>query len=474
MYKINKDLYISSSKSEENMTKIKIKDAKLHNGEIVEVNGFVKNIRDKKSMQFVVIKDITESLQLSLPKNEENVALNNIISSLTIESSVIIRGKINVDDFVKLNGVEIIPTEIIIANLSAQPLPIDVSYFNDSNRDLRLDWRFLDLRSKEHQLIFRVQTTAEMAMREFWIKNDFIEIHSPKLLPHPSESGAELFELDYFGRKAYLAQSPQFYKQMGIASGFEKVFEIGPVFRANKSSTSRHDTEFTSVDCEFAWIDSVEDVMKFEEEWIHYFITKIKEKHGDEIKAVFGKDVVVPSLPFPRITMEDAAKIIKSLNYEVPPETKGDLDPQAEKLLGKYFQEKYGHDFVFVTEFPTSIRPFYHRYKEGDPTKTMSYDLLWNGLEVTTGAQRENRYDVVVKQGIEKGLISPDAINSNGEIIFEKLPSGLKSYLSCFNYGCPPHGGFGFGLSRMLMNLLGYNNVREVTYLYRGVDRLNP
>lgn len=453
---------------------IKIVDIKKHNTEIVEICGFVKQVRDLKSMQFLIVKDITESVQISLPKNPENIELNKIISALTLESSVIITGKVNVDSFVKLNGVEIIPTKIVVSNLANNLLPIDLTDFNESNRDLRLDWRFLDLRSKEHQMIFKVQTTAEMAMREFWIENDFIEIHSPKLMGNPSESGAELFELDYFGGKAYLAQSPQFYKQMGVAAGFEKVFEIGPVFRANKSSTTRHDTEFTSVDCEFAWIDSFEDVMAFEEKWIHHFMKRVKEKHGDEIQATFNREVVVPALPFPRITMDEAKDIIKSLNYEVPPETKGDLDPTAEKMLGKYIKEKFGHDFVFVTEFPTSIRPFYHMRKAGDDTKTCSFDLLWNGLEVTTGAQREHRYEVVVKQGIEKGLIPASAIDANGKVVDEKLPKGLKSYLSYFNFGCPPHGGFGFGLTRMLMNILGYNNVREVTYIYRGVDRLFP
>ena len=242
---------------------IKINEVKKYDGETVEIRGFVKQVRDLKKMQFLVIRDITESVQVTVFKNEENKALNEKIAALTLESSVKVKGKVHVDDFVKLNGVELLAEEVTVANLANNNMPIDLTDFNESNRDLRMDWRFLDLRSREHQLIFRVQTTAEMAMREFWIENGFTEIHSPKLMGNPSESGAELFELNYFGGKAYLAQSPQFYKQMAIAAGFEKVFEIGPVFRANKSFTSRHDTEFTSVDCEFAWIDSYEDVMKF-------------------------------------------------------------------------------------------------------------------------------------------------------------------------------------------------------------------
>lgn len=453
---------------------MQINEIKNHNGEIVEIHGFVKQIRELKKMQFLVVKDITESVQITIFKDEEHANLNEIVSGLTVESSVTIEGEVNVSDFVKLNGVEILPTKIVVENLAHTPLPIDMTDFSESNRDLRLDWRFLDLRSREHQLIFKVQTTIEMAMREYWTEHGFIEIHSPKLMSSPSESGAELFEIDYFGGKAYLAQSPQFYKQMAIASGFEKVFEIGPVFRANKSHTSRHDTEFTMIDCEFAWIKSYEDVMKFEEEWMQYVLTRVKEKHGEEIKEVLGREVVIPTVPFPRITMAEAKKIVEGMGYTIPPETKGDLDPTAEKMLGEYVLKKYGHQFVFVTEFPTSIRPFYHRYKEGDETKTCSFDLLWNGLEQTTGAQREHRLNVLVKQGIEKGLISKKALNKKGEVVEEYLPESMKSYLACFNYGMPPHGGFGFGLTRMLMNLLGYTNVREVTFIYRGVDRLTP
>ena len=455
------------------MDRIQINKVKEFDGKTVTVAGFVHEVRDLKSMQFLVLRDTTGDLQVTVFKNKDCEPLNKIVSSITIQSSIVIKGKVHIDSFVKLGGVEILPESIDIVGAAASPLPIDMTAVTESGRDIRLDWRFLDLRDKKRQMIFKVQTTAEMAMREFWVQNGFIEIHSPKLVPNPSESGAELFELDYFGGKAYLAQSPQTYKQMAIASGFEKVFEIGPVFRANKSSTNRHDTEFTSVDCEFAWIDSVEEVMAFEEKWIHHFLTQVKEKHGDQIKELFDREVIVPSLPFPRITMTEAKAIIKSLKYEVPAETKGDLDPTAERLLGKYIQEKHGHPFVFVTEFPVSIRPFYHMFAK-DKKSTLSFDLLWNGLEVTTGAQREHRYKVVIEQAIGKGLIPKTALDKQGNVVESKIPEGLKSYLDCFNYGCPPHGGFGFGLSRMLMNILGYENVREVTYIYRGVDRIHP
>jgi aspartyl-tRNA synthetase len=316
----------------------------------------------------------------------------------------------------------------------------------------------MDLRRPQNLLLFKVQTTVEAAMREFWLQNDFIEIQSPKLVPSPSEGGAELFDLEYFGRKAYLAQSPQFYKQMAMAAGFERVFEIGPAFRADPSFTSRHMTEFTSVDLEMSWIDSHEDVMSMQERWLQYVYTVVKGKHGDAIKATFGVDITVPTVPFPRLKMSEAYAILKAQNYALPPEKKGDIDPGGERLLGKYIKDSTGSDFVFITDWPITVRPFYHMRYADNPTLTKSFDLLGCGLELATGAQREHRMDVLTQQAIDKGLgLEP-----------------LRGYLDFFKYGCPPHGGFGFGLSRLLMILLGIANIRETVYLFRGPTRISP
>lgn len=293
-------------------------------------------------------------------------------------------------------------------------------------------------------------------MRRFWEQNRFIEIHSPKLLATASESGAELFKLPYFDTTACLAQSPQFYKQMAMAAGFDRVFEVGPVFRANPSFTSRHDTEFTSVDMEVAWIESHEDVMALEERWIVEILTHVSVLHGDRVREIFGMDIVIPQLPFPRITLADARDILASRGHVIG--HKDDLDPQGERMLAAYVKEKFGHEFVFVTEYPTSVRPFYHMRSEHGPSVTKSFDLLWKGLEITTGAQREHRHDVLREQAKEKGMhLEP-----------------LEDYLNFFRFGCPPHGGMGVGLTRLLMVMLDRSNVREVTYLYRGPNRLRP
>jgi nondiscriminating aspartyl-tRNA synthetase len=442
------------------MERTLLKDIHKHIGHEIKIQGFINRVRDQKKMQFIIIRDHTGVIQAALEKTEINQPLNLVISALTSESAVEVTGTLVENPAIKLGGVEIQIKSLKVDSLSESMLPIDITNNTDTELDKRLDWRFLDLRRPENLLIFQIQTTAEMAMREFWIADGFVEIHSPKFLGAPSESGAELFAVEYFGKTAYLAQSPQFYKQMGMAAGFDRVFEIGPVFRANPSFTTRHDTEFTGVDVEISWVDSHYDVMAFEERWLQHIIQAVKEKHGKQIKETFGTDVVIPIIPFPKISMEDAQKILGKLGHIPPPDAKeGDLDPQGEKLLCEYASAQYnGHEFVFVIDYPVSVRPFYHMRYENAPTRTKSFDLLWKGIEVTTGAQREHRYDVLCKQALEKGLrLEP-----------------IQFYLDFFRFGCPPHGGYGFGLTRMLMVMLNRSNVREVTYLYRGPNRLTP
>lgn len=421
-------------------------------GEEVKVAGFAQTIRDQKKMQFLVLRDHTGSVQAVNFK--QGGAIDKTVTDLSIESAVVAMGKLVENPHARLNGYEIQLAQLEVAGASTGGLPINA----ESSLDARLDWRYIDLRDPRKQLVFKIQTTAEHAMREFWLGNGFTEIHSPKLVSGASESGAELFQLDYFGQKASLAQSPQFYKQMAMAAGLDRVFEIGPVFRANPSFTARHDTEFTSVDMELAWIDSHEEVMELEERWLQYVISQVANKHGKEILSNFGLETKVPALPFPRVTMEEAYKLLAEDGYEVSREHKGDLDPEGERRLGRLIKERYDHDFVFVTEYPIKARPFYHRRFEDKPETTKSFDLIWKGLEVTTGAQREHRYERLLQQATEKKVDT----------------AAIASYLGFFKYGCPPHGGCGFGLTRMLMNLTGLSNVREVTFVYRGPTRLTP
>jgi nondiscriminating aspartyl-tRNA synthetase len=430
-----------------------IEDLKGSVDQRVTVRGWVNAIRDQKKVQFVVLRDETGLAQIVLPKDDPPTALNEAVSALTPESAVTIAGTVVADERVKLGGLEL-RLEALEVDSPAEPeLPVAP----ESALDKRIDWRYLDLRRPDRRLIFEVQSTAEHAMRDYWRKDGFIELHSPKTMGSASESGAELFKLEYFEKTAYLAQSPQFYKQMAMAAGFGRVFEVGPVFRANPSFTSRHDTEFTSVDVEISWVESHEDVMAFEEAWLAHVLAAVKDLHGAQIEATFGVDLTVPTLPFPRVTLEDAKQMLREHGHE-PPGVGHDLDPPSERALSAIVKEQHGHEFAFVTDYPTTVRPFYHMRHEDDPTLTKSFDLLWRGIELTTGAQREHRYEQLLSQAEDKKVdVDP-----------------IQYYLDFFRYGAPPHGGFGFGLTRLLMQMLGQENVREVTFLYRGPHRLTP
>ena len=414
-----------------------------------KICGFVENFRNKKNMAFIVVKDITGKLQVTVIK-EEHPEMIEMLDKLTIHSVVTFEGEVVASEYVKLGGKEMYPTSMKIESI-AEALPIK----DDSDIDVKMDYRWIDLRREQNQLMLELQTTLTASLREFLLEKNFVEIHTPKLIAAASESGSDVFEVKYFDTKAYLAQSPQFYKQMAMASGLERIFESGPVFRAEKSYTNKHATEFTGFDLEFSYIDSFEDVMKMEEELLTYAFGKVAEKHGEKIKEVFGLDVVVPTLPFPRMKLCDVyAELEARYGYTVPDELKGDLTTEAERMTKKLCEEKYGHEFLFITDYNAKERAFYHmRDEAGVP---QGYDLIWRGVEITTGAQREHRYDVLKAQAEEKGLAND-----------------VKFYLEFFKYGCPPHGGFGLGIDRLTMLFLGLS-IKEVQFLFRGPNRLTP
>jgi aspartyl-tRNA synthetase len=429
------------------MIRVPVASLREHVGEIVTVAGWVQTLRLQRAMQFVLVRDHTGTVQVT--HRRDGTPIEAELERLTVESAVRVTGVVTDNPVVSLGGLELLPERVIVENRAATPLPVD----DNTAPEGRLDWRFLDVRRRPAaRLVFAVQTTVERAMREFAYASGCTEMHTPKLMATASESGAEVFELGYFGRSAYLAQSPQFYKQMAIAAGIDRVFEIGPVFRAESSFTSRHATEYTGVDVELAWIGGVEEVMEFEERMLAHTIAAVAEKHGGQIRERFGTEVTVPEVPFPRITMAEAHQIGGT------PGDRADLDARGERAVAADVRERTGHEFVFVTEFPASVRPFYHMRPAGNPAVTCSFDLLWRGLEITTGAQREHRYDVLLRQLAEKGLSA----------------GPMQDYLNCFRYGCPPHGGLGLGLGRLLMALLGLDSIREAAFLFRGPNRLTP
>ena len=415
-----------------------------------------------RSYQFDPVKDITGKLQITVEK-EDHPELVETIDKLTPDSVITVTGKVMENDYVKMGGIEMIPETIEIESI-ADALPIvrkeiaatkKKKAVERSSIDQRIDYRWIDLRTDENQLMFKAQSCFVNAMRQFLLERSFIEIHTPKLIAAASESGSEVFKVDYFDRNAYLAQSPQFYKQMAMAAGFERIFETGPVFRAEKSYTNKHSTEFSGFDLEFSYITSYKDVMKMEEELLTAGLKAVKEQYGEQIKEMFGLEVVVPTTPFPVVKLADLYKgLEEEFGYTVDESEKGDLTTEAERLSYDWVKKHYGHEFLFITDYSAEKRAFYHmRDENGVP---QGYDLIWRGVEITTGAQREHRYDVLKKQAEEKGLAED-----------------VKFYLEFFQYGCPPHGGFGLGIDRLTMLLCG-QSIKDAEFLFRGPNRLTP
>ena len=437
------------------MKKIYLKNLNEYFEQEITIEGFVDNIRDLQYVQFLIVRDTTGKVQVTIEKNEINSRLNEIVSNLTIESTVKITGTLLKNEKVKLNGMEFIPNDIIVTSKCLEDLPLNYKDSKSALLDTRLNYRFLDLRSEKNTLMFKVQTCMINAMREFVVKNNFIEIHTPKIISAASESGAEVFEIKYFDRKAYLAQSPQFYKQMAMCSGFERVFEIAPAFRAENSNSYRHTTDFTSFDIEISYIESLEELMNFEEDLFIAGLSAVKEKYGNEIKELFNVDVIVPTKPFPRIKLEELyIELENKYGFKMNYEDVGDMNSESEKLASKYIMEKYGHEFVFITDFSAKKRAFYHKRKNGIP---QGADLIWKGCETTTLALREHNYEILCEQAKEKGL-----------------KDDVKFYLDFFKYGCPPHGGFAIGVDRITMLLLETDSLKETMYLFRGPSRIEP
>ena len=444
------------------MQRAYIKEAKNKAGESVLLQGMAEYIRNGKSMAFIVLKDITGKIQITIDK-EKCAGLCAAVDSLTPDSFLSVTGTVMKNEYVKLNGIELLPESIQIESI-AEPLPIvrkevaagkKKKALERSGIDQRIDYRWIDLRTDENQLLFLVQTALAAAMRQFLLDEHFLEIHSPKLVGAASESGADVFEVKYFDRSAYLAQSPQFYKQMAMAGGLDRVFEIGPVFRAEKSFTSKHTTEFSGFDLEMSYIRSYRDVMELQARLLAYALGVVRERYGEAIKENFGVEVIVPETPFPQITVAELYDVLeREFGYRVDDSEKGDLTTEAERLSFDWSMKKYGHEFLFVTDFDAEKRAFYHmRNERGVP---QGYDLIWRGVEITTGAQREHRYDRLRKQADERGLAED-----------------VRFYLEFFKYGCPPHGGFGLGIDRLTMLLLGLH-IKDAMFIFRGPNRLTP
>jgi aspartyl/asparaginyl-tRNA synthetase len=425
-----------------------VADLPKHLGEEVVLHGWVTSVRKSRTMLFVHVRDRSGTVQVTVPAGGP---LSAIVQDVTPESAVRVIGGVRED--ARAGGVEIGATAFEVLARADSPSPL----VTNPGIDARMDHRHLDLRSPERFLVFEVQTTFEAAVRELLAQRRFAEIHSPKICAGGSESGAEVFGLPYFDERAYLIQSTQFYKQMAMAAGFDRIFEIGPIFRAERTQTNRHATEFTCIDFEMSWIDSDDDLMAFEEELLRYALGVVRDMHGDDIERCFGVAVEVPEDPIPRVPMSVAQELARDVSG------RDRLAHTVEQLVCRYAKETYGTSFAFVTHFPAADRPFYVMRQEPGSPYTRSFDLLWRGIEVTTGGQREHRYDIVKVQAAEAGL-SPVLMATYLDPYF----------IDMFRWGCPPHGGFGIGLNRFLMALLAQPSVRDTSFVYRSPTRLVP
>lgn len=432
------------------MERTYISKVKEHAGSEVVVKGFVHAIRDQGSIKFLLLRDITGIGQVVVLKNAEGAF--EIAKELSLESVVEITGLAK-EVSQAPGGFEVEAKEIVVLSAAEPELPIPVvveKSGEETDVTKRFDWRSLDLRRPERQQIFKLWTVLEKGFREHMLENNYFQIYAPSMMSTASETGAEVFEVSYFDRKAYLAQSPQFYKQMAMSAGFEKVFMVGPVFRAEPSFTTRHMTEFTGWDFEFSYVKDHHEVM---DEVEKFFVSGFKSaKEAMPEVETFE----VPAIPFPRLTMVEVKEKLRKAG--IASEKDHDISPEEEREICRIIKEETRSDFLFVTDYHISIRPFYHMRYADDPERTMSYDLLYKGLEVVTGAQREHRYDVLLKQAEEKGMDLEE----------------LEDYTNFFKYGCPPHGGAGIGPGRIIMKMLDLPSVKEAAFLPRDVKRLTP
>lgn len=417
-------------------------------GEEVVVMGRVVDMRDLGGIKFFVLSDISGTIQITAPKAKTDKKLLAKIDEMTNESSVAVRGKV-VAAKQAPRGVEVMPTEIRILNLASTPLPLDPRGRVKANLDTRLDARGLDLRRSESIAIFKIRHHALQAIREYLVFHDFIEVHTPKIVATATESGAALFPVSYFEKEAFLSQSPQLYKEV-LTGCFERVFEIGPIFRAEEHDTPRHLNEAISVDIEAAYT-TADDVMDILEGLIVHVFDQVKQKCGDELK-VLGHKLKPLKKPFPRITYDEAINKLEQVGVKVP--WGEDLPTPAEKKLGEIIGGAY-----FVVDWPVAIKPFYIHPKKENPKLGEAFDLMFEELELASGGTRVHEADMLVKQLKEKGL----------------NPQGFESHLMNFKYGAvPPHAGWGLGLDRLTMVLTGVENIRECVLFPRDRRRLTP
>lgn len=419
-------------------------------GETVKIHGTVHTIRDMGEVAFVVLRKRDGLLQCVYEEGTSKFDLKVLKEEAAVELS----GRLHKEERAP-HGIEIRIDTLTILSEPAAPLPLPISKWKlNTSLEAKLNMRPISLRNLQERAKFRIQEGVVRGFRDFLYSQGFTEIHSPKIGAKSAEGGSNLFRLEYFHRPAVLQQSPQLYKQMMVGV-FERVFETGPVFRAEKHNTKRHLNEYTSLDFEMGYIDGFEDLMSMETGFLQYMLKLLKEDYQKELDLL---KITLPSADKIPAVRFDKAKELVAEKYNRKIRNPFDLEPEEEALIGRYFKEEYGSDFVFVTHYPSKKRPFYAMDDPEDSRFTLSFDLLFDGLEITTGGQRIHDYQALCDKIAARGMTE----------------EGLEQYLDTFKHGMPPHGGLGIGLERLTMKLLGEENVRETTLFPRDLSRLEP
>ncbi|OGS43790.1 MAG: aspartate--tRNA(Asn) ligase [Euryarchaeota archaeon RBG_13_57_23] len=426
-----------------------------HYGKQITVGGWVQDLRNLGGISFLQLRDREGVIQITSLK-KKNKELFELVASLPRESVVLVTGMVKESKEARA-GFEILPDRIDVLNRAEAPLPLGVVDKVGADLDTRLNNRFMDLRKEEVRAVFQVEAKAVEGIRQFLLGNGFVEVHTPKIVAAGAEGGSTLFPIKYFDRNAYLAQSPQLYKQNLMATGFDRIFEVAHAYRAEASDTIRHIAEFISLDVELAFIESSEDIMAVAEGIAVAGIEHVRA-HAQKELEILGAKLESPSAPFPRVKYKDAVEIVKGQGMRI--EHGEDLGTEGEKALGEYMKREKQCELYFITEFPTSLKrgTFYAKRFDDDPETTGYFDLDYRGQEIVSGGQREHRYAVLTEQMRENNL---------------NLES-FDFYLKGFRFGMPPHGGFGFGVERYVQKMLGLSNIREAVLYPRDRARLVP
>ncbi len=423
-------------------------------GSRVSIGGRVSRIAEVKVGKFVWVRDATGIAQLTLIKGKAQDAAIKIGESLSINDFVVVNGSIPQDMKSKV-GIEIIPESIDVVGKAMETSPIDIEGPIESSIDKRFDWRALDLRNPNRLSIFRIESRLLEGFRKYFYSEDFSEVFTPSLMGMPSEGGSEVFSLEHFGKTAYLRQDPQLHRQLLMIAGFERVYEIGPSWRAELSNTPRHMTEHRTCAAEISFINDEKDTMRLEEKAIISAMKNVSEKCEKELKQL-NIEIEVPKAPFPELKFPEVYDILKELGIKL--QRGEDLSRESEEALSKYVKEKYDSDFFFVNRFPFKVKPFYVMRVDEEPEWARSVDLMYKGLEMSSGGQREHRYERIIEQAKLKGMTMEN----------------IEWFTNFFKYGAPPHGGFSIGVERLTMKMLDLQSVRESTLFPRSPDRLLP